>query len=81
MTDEERAKLEETHKLVQKINRALFEVPEGSPEDEKSLVEGARLMWRDYRRGAWAFRIVAWGIPTLAGIGAGFLVIKGWFVK
>lgn len=68
MTDEERKMLEDTQQSVEAIRRALFEVPEGSPADERPLIEGLRIMWRAWQRGSWAIRVVVWTLPTVAGL-------------
>jgi hypothetical protein len=78
MTDEERLMLRETHAMATRINRALFEVPPGSPDSDQPLIEGLVIVWRAYQRGSWVVRMLVWLIPTIAGLGASIAVIKGW---
>lgn len=68
VTEAERQKLDETHAFMTKMNEAFFEVPEGSPSDEKPLITGLRIMWRAYQTRRWAGRFLVWLIPTIAGL-------------
>ena len=81
MTPEERALIERVADRVDQMNRALFEVPEGSPKDERPLIEGLRIMWRAYQRGSWLARVFIWVIPTVAGVIAGWDSIKEWLAE
>lgn len=78
MTPDERDLLQRTANSVEDMNRALFEVPPGSPPDERPLIEGLRVMWRAYQRGNWLARLLIWIIPTAAGLLMGWETLKGW---
>lgn len=62
----------------EKLHRALLEVPIGSPDDERPLIEGLRIMWRSYQRGAWITRATIVIIPLTAAIGTALLTMRGW---
>jgi hypothetical protein len=69
---------DDDHKMLQDIHAALFDVPPGSPKDERPLIEGVRIMWRAYQRGSWAFRAVIWVLPAIAGVGVAWQKITEW---
>lgn len=73
---------------VEQLNRALFEVPPGSPPDERPLIEGLRIVWRSYQRGSWTVRALVWAVPATAAVLASVAAVGGylkggllWFVK
>mgnify|MGYP000477646794 CR=1 FL=1 len=68
----EKDKCEELHNIFTKV-------PAGAPDDEKPLIHDLRLMVRAYKRTSWAFRMLAWGIPTTAGLGVAVKTIADWF--
>lgn len=70
--------LKDTAADVKMLKTALFDVPAGSPPDERPLIEGLRVVWRQYQRGSWAARVMIWMIPTMASIGAAVATIRGW---
>lgn len=74
MTEEESARLAELHE-------ALFNVPPGSPSDEKPLIHELRILVRAYKRTSWMTRMVVWALPTLAGLGVAAKSIYGWFIQ
>lgn len=78
VTEDERQKLIETHKYMVELNRAFFEVPIGSPQDERPLIEDIRTMRNDYKRRKWAGRMLVWVIPTGAGLVLGLEDIVRW---
>ncbi|QRF66390.1 hypothetical protein [Ponticoccus alexandrii] len=88
MTEQETALLRDTAAQVKelrgsvaRIERALFDVPPGSPDDEKPLIEGIRIVWRAFQRGSWVARAVVYAIPTIAAVGLAAGQIKEWFGK
>lgn len=81
MSPDERVILKQTAERVEDISRALFEVPEGSPDDERPLIEGLRIMWRAYQRGNWIARVLIWLIPTTAGVLMGWETVKEWMMS
>lgn len=88
MTEDERRVFLEMADKVDKLHRTLFEVPPGSPDDERPLIEGLRIVWRSYQRGSWTVRAVVWLTPAIAAVLASIAAIAGylkggllWFVK
>jgi len=67
--------------MIEEIHRSLFEVPTGSPDGTRPLIEGMRIMWASYQRGSWAFRAIVWLLPAIAGVGIAAEKIHGWFIK
>lgn len=65
-------------KHSEELRRALLEVPLGAPKDERPLIDGMRVMWRAYQRGAWVTRAVFVITPLIAAVGTAILTIKGW---
>jgi hypothetical protein len=61
------------------LHDVFLKVPAGSPDDEKPLVHDLRLMVRAYKRTSWAFRMLSWGIPTIAALGVAAKTIAEWF--
>ena len=82
MTPEE---LEEIIQMQREMHRAFFEVPAGSPEGTKPLIEGMRIMWAAYQRGSWFMRAIIWVFPTIAGVVISFdklsAILSSWWHK
>jgi hypothetical protein len=88
MTDGERETLrkvaeqvEHNGELTEIIYAALFEVPKGSPEGDRPLIEMIRIVVRAYQRASWITRVIVWLLPTAALIGASIAQVKGWFAR
>ena len=78
MTNDEREMLRQASEDAAMLRQALFEVPPGSPDDERPLIEGLRVMWRSYQRGSWLARMLMWLVPAMAAFGAAISQMKGW---
>lgn len=74
------AMTEEERKMLKDLHSALLEVPPGSPEGKKPLLEEIRAVTEAYKRANWITRAVVWLLPALAGIGVAIQQIKAWGV-
>jgi len=72
------AELQEMKTKIDRIHRALFEVPAGSPDDEKPLIEGVRIVWRAWQRGSWLSRLLMWLVPAVAACVAFAAQVRQW---
>jgi len=70
---------EEQSKQLEMIYRALFEVPQGSPEDTQPLISDLRKVVNAYKRASWVTRALIWLLPTIAGLGVAMKTIIDWF--
>lgn len=79
MTEEERQLLRDTADRMARIERALFDVPEGAPADAKPLIEALHILWRAYQRGSFSIKAIMWLALAVTSIGGAIGAAKGWF--
>lgn len=72
---------EERDKKLDELHTALCRVPPGSPAGAKTLLQKINTVVNAYERGSWFARLVIWGLPTTAGLGAAAQMIMTWFKK
>ena len=78
MTREESRMLREVHTQMGKLLYDLYEVPKGSPEDVRPLIQEIRIVVRAYQRSRWATRLVMWILPAVAGVGLAIEALSRW---
>lgn len=61
-----------------RTNRALFEVPAGSPEGEESLIETLNRVKSAWVSGNKIVRFLVWLVLTMAAVGVALQQIKDW---
>lgn len=74
----EKAMDEDYKKKIDDLHMALLEVPPGSSNSAKPLIEDIRVVVLAYKRGSWATRALVWLLPAIAGVGVAFEKIRGW---